>query len=459
MTDLRLVGVHESGEHLLLSGPGGEIFLLPIDEALRLATTRSPRRTSTSGGSNTRLTPREIQSQIRSGATAADVAEQSGMPLEQVRRYEGPVQAEREHVAMQARRVEISTPSPGNDGYRSAFGENPATLDEMVMHRLAAFGIDPRTVRWDAWRISDGSWTVIADFEPGTEWAASSIGEPAPARWTFHTGRKSLFNANRWAQQLSELEPLDGPVPERRLSAVADRPFDFETDSSDGAAVAEDEELTPAESLIEAELASGNQDYPGNELLDMLRSRRGQRLGLDEDGDDQLAAILGAHVPAAHPRDGQEESSHEGELSEASKELAEDSATEAESPEPVASPSKMRRRTIPFLSLAPRFNSSEHDDADPVGIGEVSTETHEITVSGAPTLRQSATKNGVDITAPEAAPESVAEPAPASVDSPAEAAEPSDSEVAARLERKAANKAKRSSVPSWDEIVFGTKGD
>ena len=37
-------------------------------------------------------------------------------------------------------------------------------------------------------------------------------------------------------------------------------------------------------------------------LLDMLRSRRGQRLGVDEDADDALALLLTHGVPAAHPR-------------------------------------------------------------------------------------------------------------------------------------------------------------
>ncbi len=83
--------------------------------------------------------------------------------------------------------------------------------------------------------------------------------------WTFSPQRKSLQNANRWAQQLSELEPMDGPVPARRLAAVSDRPFDFEND---------------------AETAARASAKESDSLLEMLRSRRGQRLGVDEDGDD-----------------------------------------------------------------------------------------------------------------------------------------------------------------------------
>ncbi|MGO4383902.1 septation protein SepH [Specibacter sp. RAF43] len=456
MADLRLVGVHDDGKHLLLSGADGETYLLPIDEALRMATTRAPRRAPQAGTGSTRMSPREIQTQIRGGATASDVAEHSGLSLEQVRRYEGPVLAEREHVSRQARNMEVSVALPGHDGHRSAFGDNPASLEEMVTHRLAAFGIDPRTLVWDAWRVHDGSWTVTADFELGTDAAASRIGEPAPARWTFHPGRKSLHNANRWAQQLSELEPLDGPVPERRLSAVADRPFDFESENAKAGAPESPESPEPGD------------DYPGGGLLEMLRSRRGQRLGLDEDGDDDLAAMLGTHVPAAHPRhggdepgDGHGETDGPAGQADPDEDLLEPAGEELfEVPpggdQPDAAPhGRTRLRAIPFLSLAPSLHT--HDDAPAVGVGEVSTATREITVSGAPTLRRTAAMRGVETV--EDAPHT---PPAAPGDAPQPAAledGPTDSEVAARLERKAAAKPKRSSVPSWDEIVFGTKGD
>ncbi len=429
MADLRLVGVHDDGRNLLLSGPDGDIYLLPLDEALRTAVGKTAHRSSrvpqTSG---TRMTPREIQSLIRAGSSASDVAEQSGLSLEQVRRYEGPVLAEREYIANQARTVEVSAAATHIEGYKSAFGDSPASLDEMVRHRLAAFGIDPKTLRWDAWRNSAGAWTISADFDPGTERAASSIGEPAPALWRFHASRKALHNANRWAQQLSELEPLDSPVPERRLSAVMDKPFDVEADVSEAEADGEDA----------AEAPDTTEDYPAQGgLLDMLRSRRGVRLGLDEDGDDELAAMLGTHVPGAHPRD----------------EAQYGSTADEESPEPAGeeaeiSAPKDHLRSIPFLKLAPRLAEDNHEFD---GVSDVSTETREIVLSGEPVTALRPTHTQA---------EPVFEVSAKSSENRDEDADgPSDSEVAARLERKAAGKPKRSSVPSWDEIVFGTKGD
>ncbi|ALV45430.1 hypothetical protein MB46_07940 [Arthrobacter alpinus] len=427
MADLRLVGVHDDGRNLLLSGPDGDIYLLPLDEALRTAVGKSAHRSSrVAQSSGTRMTPREIQSMIRAGSSAADVAEESGLSLEQVRRYEGPVLAEREYIASQARAVEVAAPAPHNDGYKSAFGDAPASLDEMVRHRLAAFGIDPKTLRWDAWRDSAGAWSISADFDPGTERAASSIGEPAPALWRFHASRKALHNANRWAQQLSELEPLDSPVPERRLSAVMDKPFDVEAEVPEGEA----EEAAAATETDEGYPAQGG-------LLDMLRSRRGVRLGLNEDGDDELAAMLGTHVPGAHPRD--EALYGAPTETETAEQPAED--VEAEAP-------KERLRSIPFLKLAPRL---EEDEPELDSVSDVSTETREIVLSGEPTTSLRPMRTTA---------EPVFEVAPKSIHgSDPDEGGPSDSEVAARLERKAAGKPKRSSVPSWDEIVFGTKGD
>ncbi len=423
MAELRLVGVHDDGGHLLLSGPDGDNYLLPLDEALRTAVGKGSHRTARAPSqSAVRMSPREIQSMIRAGSSTADVAEVSGHTIEQIRRYEGPVLAERDYIANQARAVVVAAASPHNDVYRAAFGDEAISLEAMVRHRLAAFGIDPKTVRWDAWREGAGAWTIAADFEPGTDWAASSIGEPAPALWHFHSGRKSLQNANRWAQQLSELEPLDSPVPERRLSAVADQPFDVEANGGETAV----EQPEAPEEVPEAP------DFPGHGLLDMLRSRRGMRLGLDEDGDDELAAMLGSHVPGAHPRD--------EELYGA----------------PVAGPETEdeRPKPVPFLQLAPTLDDHEEPPAGPPNsVSEVSTETREVIVSGEPVTFLRPARHVT------AAPETPVEPAAAPSPGPAEDDGPSDTEVAERLERKAAAKPKRSSVPSWDEIVFGTKGD
>ncbi|MET1020770.1 MAG: septation protein SepH [Arthrobacter sp.] len=460
MQDLRLVGVHDDGEHLLLSGTGGEMFQLPIDEALRAAASRTPAKAaSVAAAAPIAMSPRDIQARIRSGATAAQVAELSGIPLAKVQRYEGPVLAEREYVAQQARKVEVASPAPGHDVYRSVFGDHPASLGDMVAHRLSAHGIEASTVEWDSWRRPDGNWNVVARFEanPG---GAAGIGEEPPAMWTFSPARKSLQNANRWAQQLSELEPLDGPVPARRLTAVSDRPFDFETDAEAAARTA-----TAQLQVVQQLQLQKEQESDG--LLDMLRSRRGQRLGLDEDADDALAELLTNGVPAAHPRpseilaevpagpdsDGWDGDGTDGqEPAAAGPEPVKAAETE---PRPAADPWERRRDGRPSimsrLTLAPRHEDGP-DDALKLHDG-VSTATREITIAASqlrPVGPQGPTSSpGLDeLLGGGTSRRHLRE-------SPAPAPEDRD---AAQPERQP-GKPKRSSIPSWDEIVFGARGD
>lgn len=445
MQDLRLVGVHDDGGHLLLSGPGGAMFQLPIDEALRAAASRTPAQVA-ARASNTAIamSPRDIQARIRSGATAAEVAELSGLPLANVQRYEGPVLAEREYVVRQARTIEVASPAPGHDVYRSAFGDNPATLGEMVDYRLSAHGIDSSAVDWDSWRRPDGTWTVVARFEtiPG---AHGSIGEEPPAMWTFSPQRKSLQNANRWAQQLSELEPMDGPVPARRLAAVSDKPFDFESDA-------------------EATARASAKD--SDSLLEMLRSRRGQRLGVDEDGDDALAVLL-SNVPAAHPRPGEE-------LDEASEDTGQ--SAEGTANTGVEEPARKdgRPSMVSRLSLAPSHFESHEDSDDSLRLHNgVSTDTREITVVAGPvrpvTSLTGRKPAGLDELLGGSSPQprsedqpSGAEPATDDHRSGRSSGDQTDTEshkdADAPAERQP-SRPKRSSIPSWDEIVFGARGD
>jgi hypothetical protein len=413
MQDLRLVGVHEDGEHLLLGGEGGESYRLAIDEALRSAAARPSVRVpaANSSESGAAMSPREIQARIRAGASAEEVAAESGVSMERVLRYEGPVRAERDYMAEQAQLVEVAAALPSHDGYRSGQADQPATLGAMVLHRLPAFGIDPDTLVWDSWRRADGTWEVLAQFSLPAE-ATGTVGEEPPARWIYDHSRRTIRNTSRWAQQLSEIEPLDGPVPGRRLTAVADRVFDFETD---------------AEPEAEAQDASAEaqEDADPDNLLEVLRSRRGQRLGVDEDADDALALMLSrGGVPAAHPRDS----------------LSDESQTGADDGED--HPSK----GLPFgLSLAPAYDDGGDGPLDlPEG---VSTDTREITVSGAPARPKDESATG----AASAAPARSGHEEPEDNDGKEGAVAEADPQPKRSL------RPKRSSVPSWDEIVFGTR--
>lgn len=275
MGELELVGLHEDGEHVVLAGPDGQRFRLRIDEPLRAAVRRDrPQLEQLRSEQAGALSPREIQARIRAGATAAEVAASSGLTVEAVRRYEGPVLAEREFVAEQARaaRVGRDTGSP--------------SLGDLVTDRLAARGVDVATLAWDAAREPSGPWLVLARFEVG--------GQEREARWTYDTSSRALVAQEDEARWLSETQ-LDEPVARRHLAAVRDVVFDL------GRAPEGDETAAEAD--------------PTAALLDDLSSRRGQRqlLEVEDDGEDfegfgpQRAFDLGhleqRPAPGAHPHD------------------------------------------------------------------------------------------------------------------------------------------------------------
>jgi hypothetical protein len=332
-------------------------------------------------------------------------------------------------MAQLAQRVEVSSPLPSHDGYRSAFGDNPAQLGEMVSYRLQSLGVDASTVEWDSWRRADGTWNVVARFEPAPG-SAASVGEEPPAQWTFNPGRRTVLNANRWAQVLSELEPLDGPLPARRLSAVADKVFDFE-----------------AEREAEPEPESS-----ADELLDVLRSRRGQRLGEDEDEDDALALMLSqGSIPAAHPREGAVPAADDG---------SDDGSNDG-----MDRPEENTRSGFPPLTLAPALQGSFGDTPAPAASGWTGVEEFHrdndddgLDESGTPRLFDGVSTDTREISmfarAPRAAEGGVTadeadERPSASGTNPDRPGQDPDRKIRPR----------RSSVPSWDEIVFGTKGD
>jgi hypothetical protein len=202
MHDLRLVGVHEDGEHLLLGDAEGGRFLLAVDDALRAAVRRDrphlgQLQIEIEGG----LRPRDVQARIRAGATAEEVAALAGWPVEKVRRYEGPVLAERDHVSSLAREVHL----------RRRGGS--VTLGGEVSRRLAARGVDMDQVRWDSWRVDGDPWTVVVTFSAG--------GRERSARWHLDLAGRSVTPGDDEARWLSEDHPDgEGPLAGARLSSV-----------------------------------------------------------------------------------------------------------------------------------------------------------------------------------------------------------------------------------------------
>ncbi len=279
MKSLRFVSLSDDGAQLILSSAAGESFSLPLTEEVRGAAARRPRQAKSAA--LVKLSPREIQNRIRHGASAEEIAEETGLPLDRVESYAAPVRAERDYAASQAQEIEVADRTLTRDALRAVFGEQPVTIGAMVEHRASLSGIAPESLEWDAWRRADHQWDVRVQFtldDPSAVEGTDLVDAEPEALWIFNPLRKTMHNVNRWAQFLSELEPLES-AQQRRLAPVAAAP---------------DEDPAGTEETPESPDSA--------ELLDMLQQRRGTRLGSDEESDDKLAQMISDGQRAAAAR-------------------------------------------------------------------------------------------------------------------------------------------------------------
>jgi hypothetical protein len=175
MQELRLVAVSEDGSYAVLAVPGrGGRFSLPIDDRLRtVARGQFSRLAQYEIEVENPVRPKEIQDRIRAGETADEIADVAGIPIERVRRFEGPVLAERAYRAQEAQRATVRSPGDSGPGPR---------LGEIVAERLAECGAIADDAQWDSRKRADGNWQVQLMFLTGNR--------PQMAEWVFDPRRR-----------------------------------------------------------------------------------------------------------------------------------------------------------------------------------------------------------------------------------------------------------------------------
>jgi hypothetical protein len=216
MQELRFVAVSEDGRYAVLAVPGRSArFTLPIDERLRaVALGQTSRLVQYEIEVESPLRPKEIQARIRAGETVEEIADAAGIAVERVRWFEGPVLAERAYMADQAQRASVrrrGDSAPSTPGPR---------LGEIVAERLQAFGSDPEDAQWDAKKRGDGSWQVQLAF--------ISSGRLHEAEWVFDPRRRHVLPADDNAARISlpggELpQPAEPPPGEATVTQLAPR--------------------------------------------------------------------------------------------------------------------------------------------------------------------------------------------------------------------------------------------
>ncbi|MCT1619734.1 septation protein SepH [Janibacter hoylei] len=403
MRDLRLIGVHDDGEHLLVTDDSGEEYRLRIDEPLRAAARRDrPRLGQLQIAIDNNVRPREVQAMIRAGASADEVAARTGWDLDKIARFEGPVLAEREHVATRAQAVRMRGTNQAG---------SPETLAQRAATRLTGRGVEPSSVVWDACRDGEGQWTVSAVFTAG--------GRERTATWWFDLAGMSVVAKNDEAKWLSEADTPAGPVPTtvHRPTAV----FDVEV---------EETKVERAQRANTDDLINSMREHSG--AKSRRRGGRRKTRAAAETAPAEDALPIDELPPAAggtHPRD---EESPERAAAAAREESTADTTAEQ-----AAAADEAKGGTRPAEDDAPAPTADADTGADEAPEGESTVDE--------PVDEETASE-------PDVSDEDDADQADAVQDG-------GDQSSEADSGSKSRGRKGRARVPSWDDVMFGTTRD
>lgn len=199
----RPLGLAPDGDRLIVVTDDGEEIAIPADDRLRAALRSDrPRLGQLEIQMDSALRPRDIQARIRAGESLADVARAAGVPVERLDAFAAPVIAEREHVAGLAQVHPVR---------RRGETTSHRTLRNAVADQLAARGIDPAAVAWDAWKVEERRWQVQARYRSG------SVDHEALFLYE-QLGRFSTATNDEGRWLIGDSGPLHGPQPGRRSS-------------------------------------------------------------------------------------------------------------------------------------------------------------------------------------------------------------------------------------------------
>lgn len=190
MDDIRLF--ETDGDFLVLEAQDGQKFRLFIDENVR----SSIKREKLQQLESVTITPREIQEEIRNGASIDQLMKDSGATFEFIEKFAAPVIAELEHIVNSALSVRLTIAGDRyNDSTQIEFGE-------IISGRLITSGAT--ALSWIAKKIEPNSWLIIANYNLN--------GAPGSAAWAFDPRRLTLSPESETAVTLSSQETLNNSV-------------------------------------------------------------------------------------------------------------------------------------------------------------------------------------------------------------------------------------------------------
>lgn len=395
MLELRLIGVHDDGENLVLESADGTRFLLPIDANLRTSITKARRIQPARGlGAKGTYGPRDIQTRFRQGASVEEIAEESGWEPERVRRYEWPIVAERAHIIRAAQSVKI-----GRRSSASGTAQIPVTLSARIEEVSERYGFEDATQDWTTRQQENGQWRVEVDIALKDSVRQNLPAQVVfPARWVYNPANQGLYASNEAAYFLM------GNSEDAVAAAAKKAPVEVPPARPPKAPDPAPAPLTSSESADERKL---------KELLERARSVRPAQVEEPE---------VFVHRESAQP-------------AEAPEAAAPAEAPKAEEPAPVAEPA------------APAAPATEAPAEAASARGPLTGAPAAHTPAAHPAPEDYSEHAPAAETAEASAAEAPAESAPA------EAAE----EPAEEKPKPSSSKKQRVSVPAWDDIIFGSR--
>lgn len=189
-----------NADEIVAVSKDGQRFRLPVDGSLR---NNISQKSATDN--EPQISPKEIQSLLRSGLSAAEVAVRTGSNVEHIARFEAPIAAELAFLLERA----LSVPVITND--------EETNFGEAINHRLFEQG--GRVERWQAYRIDD-NWVIGASCVIGTV--------EEDATWSFDPRKQTLVPNNEAAIRISRAESKDAVLfpPLRVVTDVPAKRFD-----------------------------------------------------------------------------------------------------------------------------------------------------------------------------------------------------------------------------------------
>ena len=355
MDDIRLF--ETDGDFLVLEAQDGQKFRLLIDDTVR----SSIKREKLQQLDSVSITPREIQEEIRNGASIEQLIKESGATFEFIEKFAAPVIAELEHIVSSALSVRLTIAGDRyNDSTQIEFGE-------IISGRLVTSGAEG--ISWVAKKIEPNSWHIVANY--------TLNGVAGSATWSFDPRRLTLSPESETAVTLSSQETLNNSlIPKLRTVDVPDA----------------------AQTVV---------------MEDVIPIGRGAEFETPIAREPEYERPAPS-TPAAFLKPVTDEDAKP--------------VPEARTPEPLSA-------TADLLEALRRKRTEREDEKSTSAQLDAHPDTTNLRV--------------IDI---ESKPvEAIAEPAAATTEKPVE--------DASEEPKSAAPKKGRAAMPSWDEIVFGTKAD